>query len=152
MEGWYHVLYSLHHQSSPVLYFARQFSLIMLLTFTIVNKTNCSSSFGRVLHRVEYLFPIFLPFPLIGHTCLFLLLNLKIFFYLINLIYLFIKLFLAVLSFRCCLRVFSSCGAQASHCGGFSCHGAGALGTQASVVAMHRLNCPLPCGIFLDWG
>ena len=26
------------------------------------------------------------------------------------------------------------CGAQASHCGGFSCSGARALGTRASVV------------------
>ena len=27
-----------------------------------------------------------------------------------------------------------------------------ALGTQASVVAMHRLSCPLACGIFPDQG
>ena len=31
------------------------------------------------------------------------------------------------------------CGVQASHCGGFSCCGAWALGTQASVVVEHRL-------------
>ena len=33
----------------------------------------------------------------------------------------------------------SSCGAQASHCGGFSGCRAGALGTQASVAAVHWL-------------
>ena len=51
-------------------------------------------------------------------------------------------LFLAVLAFRCCARAFSSrgerdtlrCGARASHCGGFSCCGARALGARASVV------------------
>ena len=32
------------------------------------------------------------------------------------------------------------CGAWASHCGGFSCCGARALGAQASVVVAHRLS------------
>ena len=32
------------------------------------------------------------------------------------------------------------CGAQASHCGGISCHGAFALGVQASAVAAQQLN------------
>ena len=32
------------------------------------------------------------------------------------------------------------CGAQASHCSGFSCCGACALGTQASVVVAHGLS------------
>ena len=32
------------------------------------------------------------------------------------------------------------CGAQVSYCGGFSCCGAQALGTRASVVAAHRLS------------
>ena len=32
------------------------------------------------------------------------------------------------------------CCAQASHCGGFSCCGARALGTRASVVVVCRLN------------
>ena len=32
------------------------------------------------------------------------------------------------------------CSAQASHCGGFSCSGAQALGTQASVVVAHGLS------------
>ena len=31
------------------------------------------------------------------------------------------------------------CGAQASHCGGFSCCGAWALGARASVVVAHGL-------------
>ena len=32
------------------------------------------------------------------------------------------------------------CGAQASRCGGFSCHGAWALGTRASVVVARGLS------------
>ena len=57
------------------------------------------------------------------------------FFFLINLFYL--LFFLAVLGLHCSTRAFSSwwcvgaalrCGAQASHCGGFSCCGAQALG------------------------
>ena len=32
------------------------------------------------------------------------------------------------------------CGARASHCGGFSCCGAQALGTRASVVVAHGLS------------
>ena len=57
---------------------------------------------------------------------------------------------LAVLGLHCCLRAFSHCGkqgllpscsAQASHCGRFSCCGEWALGTQASVAALHRLRC-----------
>ena len=56
------------------------------------------------------------------------------------------------------------CGAQASHCGGFSCCGAWALGVRASVVAARglssfgsralepRLSCSAACGIFLDQG
>ena len=49
------------------------------------------------------------------------------------------------------------CGAQASHCGGFSCCRARALGAQAqqlwyvgSVVAAHSLSCSAACGIFPD--
>ena len=62
--------------------------------------------------------------------------------------YLFINLFLATLGPRCCTRAFSSCGergatlpcsAQASHCGGFSCCGARALGAWASAVVAHGL-------------
>ena len=32
------------------------------------------------------------------------------------------------------------CGARASHCGGFSCCGALALGLQASVMVVHGLS------------
>ena len=45
----------------------------------------------------------------------------------------------------------SSCRAWASHCSGFSCHGAQALGCAGSVVA-HGLSCPAACGIFPDQG
>ena len=54
--------------------------------------------------------------------------------------------FLAALGLRCCTWAFSSCGqrgllfvamrAWASHCGGFSCCGAWALGAWPSVVTM----------------
>ena len=53
-------------------------------------------------------------------------------------------LFLVVLYFHCCPQafsscgkweLFSSCGAWTSHCGGFSCCEAQALGTRASVAA-----------------
>ena len=37
------------------------------------------------------------------------------------------------------------CGVRASHCGGFSCCGALALGAQASVVVVHRLRI---CGLW----
>ena len=47
---------------------------------------------------------------------------------------------MAALDLRCCARVFSSCGAQASHCGGFSCCGAWALGAWASVVVACGLS------------
>ena len=58
-------------------------------------------------------------------------------------------LILAALGLCCCTWAFSSCGeggatlrcdAWASHCGGFSCCGAWALGTQASVVAARGLS------------
>ena len=53
--------------------------------------------------------------------------------------------------------LFPSCGAQASHCGGFSFCGAQAVGSQlqvhhsqASVVMVHRPSCLAACGIFPD--
>ena len=58
----------------------------------------------------------------------------------------------------------SSCGAQASHCSGFSCCIARALGAWASVVEAPRLqsagpvvgvkwlSCSVACGIFPDKG
>ena len=63
------------------------------------------------------------------------------------LLYLFI--YLAALGLRCCAWAFSSCGewgllfrcgAQASHCGGFSCCGAQALGARASVIVAWGLS------------
>ena len=39
------------------------------------------------------------------------------------------------------------CGVWVSHCGGFSCCGAQALGTRASVAVAHRLSHPVACGI-----
>ena len=65
----------------------------------------------------------------------------------------FIYLFLAVLGLRCCvgflqLRRMGAtllCGAWASHCSGFSCHGARALGARASVVVARRLS---SCGLW----
>ena len=54
--------------------------------------------------------------------------------------------------------------ARASHCSGFSCCGAQALGSRASVVVArrlqntgsvvvaHGLSCSPACGIFLDQG
>ena len=50
------------------------------------------------------------------------------------------------------------CGKWASHCSGFSCCRAQALGVQASVadlgsvVVVHELSCLMTCGIFLDQG
>ena len=58
-------------------------------------------------------------------------------------------LFMVALGLCCCVPAFSSCdddpgvlsscGTWASDCGGFSCCGARALGTSASVVATHGL-------------
>ena len=70
-------------------------------------------------------------------------------------------LYLVVLGLRCHTPALSSCGAQASHCSGFSCCGARALGAWASVTAvpglwspgsvavMHGLCCSVACGILL---
>ena len=44
------------------------------------------------------------------------------------------------------------CGAQASHCGGFSCCRAQALGLIALVVGTLGLSCPIACRVFLDQG
>ena len=79
-----------------------------------------------------------------------------LFIYLFIYIYLFIfnkfiyviNLFLAVLGVRCFVWTFSGCGergllccgARASHCGGFSCCRARALGAWASVVLARRLS------------
>ena len=68
---------------------------------------------------------------------------------------------MAALGLRCCARAFLwlwragatlRCSARASHCGGFSCCGAWALGARASVVVAHGLSCSTACGIFPDQG
>ena len=73
----------------------------------------------------------------------------------------FIYIFFAALGLHCCMQTFSSrgepgllssYGVWASHCGGFYCCKAQALGVWASVVVAHRLSCPMACGIFLDQG
>ena len=55
--------------------------------------------------------------------------------------------FLSVLGLNCCMwafshgeqqGLFSSCSARDSHCGGFSCCGAWALGAGASAVVVPR--------------
>ena len=51
---------------------------------------------------------------------------------------------MAALGFHCCMQAFSSHGAWASHCDGFSCCGAQALGVWASVVVEHGLS---SCGL-----
>ena len=82
---------------------------------------------------------------------------------------------MVALDLHCCVLALSSCsergllsgcGAQASHCGGFSCCGALVLGSQASVfaapglqssgsvVVVHGLSCPAAGGrvVFPDQG
>ena len=62
-------------------------------------------------------------------------------------LFIYLFLFLAALGLRCCaqasLVVVSGatlhCGVQASHCGGFSCCRARALGARASAVVTHGL-------------
>ena len=46
----------------------------------------------------------------------------------------------------------STCGAQASDCGGFSSCRAWALGHAGSVAAAFGLSCRVACGIFPGWG
>ena len=67
----------------------------------------------------------------------------------ILLFYFIYLLFLAALGLHCCARAFLwlrrvgatlCCGSQASHCGGFSCCGARALGARASVVVARGLS------------
>ena len=73
----------------------------------------------------------------------------------------FIYLFLAALGLCWCTWAFSSCsewgatphcGAWASHCSGFSCCGARALGMRASVVVAHRLSsCSARVPLLQSW-
>ena len=84
------------------------------------------------------------------------------FFFLLD--FMFIYLFLAALGLHCCMWATLCCGAQASHCSGFSCCGAQAVGRMGSVViggrlestssvfVTHGLCCSEACGIFSDYG
>ena len=82
----------------------------------------------------------------------------------ISMYFYFIHLFLPVLGLSCCMlcRLFLrrnflcscgeqglclSCGAWASHCGGFCL-----LQSMGSIVVAHRLNCSAENGIFLNQG
>ena len=92
-------------------------------------------------------------------------------------IYIYIYVCTVVLGLHCCTHAFSTCGqwgllssysAWASHCGGFSCRGAQAVGcmgfssfsvvaadwlqSTGSVVVVHGPRCPVTCGIFPDQG
>ena len=49
-------------------------------------------------------------------------------------------------------RGYSSCGAWASSCSGFSCCRAQAQGRVGFTVVAHGLSCPRACGIFPDQG
>jgi len=65
---------------------------------------------------------------------------------------------LAALGLCCCAWAFSSCGEQGlsssqwagSHCGGFSCCKAQAVGCRDSVAVAHELDCSMACSIFPD--
>ena len=61
-------------------------------------------------------------------------------------------LFLATLGLQYCTWAFSSCGARASLCGGFSCCRERALQHMGSVVVVHWLCCYTACGFFQDQG
>ena len=68
---------------------------------------------------------------------------------------------MTTLSLYCCMQTFSSCvkqgplsscGARASHCGGFSWGRAPAVRHMAPVAAAPGLSCPAACGTFPDQG
>ena len=86
------------------------------------------------------------------HICVCMVIHTDIYLY-IYILFLFFLLFffffLAALGLHCWARAFSSygewgatlrCGAWASHCGGFSCCGAWAVGAQASVAVARGLS------------
>ena len=92
-----------------------------------------------------------LKYPLILLLMCFILYNDFIIFFIFYrncLFFLIYFILLAGLGRRCCARAFSSCGergllccgAQASHCNGFTCWGARALGAWASVVVTRGLS------------
>ena len=73
----------------------------------------------------------------------------------------FLSVFLVALGLHWCTWPFSShgrwgllsnCGVWPSHCGGFYSPRAQALDPWSWVVVVHRLSCPMGCGILLDQG
>ena len=79
----------------------------------------------------------------------------------LNCPFFFFNVFLVVLGLHWCTWPFSSCGewghlsncgAWTSHCGGFYSSRAWALDPWFWVIVVHRLSCPVACGIFLDQG
>ena len=73
----------------------------------------------------------------------------------------FFKCIFGLLALHWCIWPFSSCSEQgllsncgvwASHCSGFYSPRAQALDPWSWVVVVHRLSCPVACGIFLDQG
>ena len=79
---------------------------------------------------------------------------LTILFLKMKMFYLFLAAFVSIAVCRLSLvAVRSSCSrvaAQTSHRSGFSLAEQGLTGTWASVVVVHRLRCPVACGVFLD--
>ena len=57
---------------------------------------------------------------------------------------------MAALGLHCCVWATLCCSTPASHCSGFSCCRAQALGAQASVVTAPGLRCSVAHEIFLD--
>ena len=95
--------------------------------------------FLRADEKESYAIPVFLPY---SHNSAKLMI-------LLYLIHNFPYSFLAVLDLHCCSGLFCTCSGQgllarcsalASHCGGFSCCGVWAPGTQALVVAVCGLS------------
>ena len=71
-----------------------------------------------------------------------------------------LPIYFGLLGLPCCVGFFSSCskwgllsscGAQASHCGGFSYYRAWALENSLSSL-VHKLSCSAACVIFWDQG
>ena len=122
------------------------------------------SHFTALVQRFQYLYPlrVFYFFLIFLFCCA------VIWSYLLACLVIFLNFYF---SFTGCSGsllphgIFSSCGAQASHCSGFSCCGAQVLGcsgfrgcsfwlqsTGSIVVEAHRLSCCTACGIPLDQG
>ena len=107
----------------------------------------CSQKVQKLFHNQGSLFKILMPLPpwlqWMAPTFLSIMSFLKIF-----ILFYYYYYFLAVLGLCCSVRAFSTCGAgatlrwgeRASHCGGFSCCGARALDSWASLVAARGLS------------